>query len=223
MDKVNPLIAQWLKANAHILKWGNGEQIYRQFNNDFPHYSNSYLTYEFTLLVSMADIMRMFGESIPDSSFNNIGVSDVYIPDSVRKIGNKAFYESEIERVSMPSAAFKENTFRSSEKLKTAEIRPGKGSTAYGMFADCTALQEVFIGNSVLDPYTFVGCTHLTTVRLSANLSHIMDNVFVNCIRLTSIYYGGTANEWELVTKHTNWRKHSPIKSVICSDKEIFL
>jgi hypothetical protein len=46
----------------------------------------------------------------------------------------------------------------------------------------------------------FKGCTNLTQIVIPAGIAEISKGVFGACKQLLSVYFGGTAEEWALVS-----------------------
>ena len=49
------------------------------------------------------------------------------------------------------------------------------------------------------------GCNSLISVTISDSVTSIGDYAFYNCTSLAHIYYKGTRNQWNTITKDTNW------------------
>ena len=96
-----------------------------------------------------------------------INMEDIHIPDSVQKIGNYAFADSLMSRITIPNSV--------------TEI--GKGA-----FQNCTSLQNIDIPKSItiISPYTFSGCTNLEEVTFGKNIT-IGYEAFRNCKKLTKV------------------------------------
>ena len=79
-------------------------------------------------------------------------------------------------------------------------------------FHDCTALRSVTIPDGVthIDSRAFSGCESLTSVTLSRNVTYMATGVFYRCKSLTDIYYTGTEEEWNAITKGANWDIGTP-------------
>lgn len=68
------------------------------------------------------------------------------------------------------------------------------------------------IGGSV-----FVDCHGVTSVSLPASLTSLGYAAFADCGPLT-IRFGGSTDEWETVTKNSNWRDGTSVKEVVCKN-----
>ena len=66
-------------------------------------------------------------------------------------------------------------------------------------FRDCIGLTEITIPNGVtsIGNYAFRDCIGLTEITIPDSVASIGDYAFYNCSGLTSVYYMGTAEEWE--------------------------
>ena len=97
-------------------------------------------------------------------------VKTVYVPDSVKKIGNAAF----------KSCSYMHN-IRLSDNLQ--EI----GDSA---FSDCTELQEIYLPNTVtkIGNSVFAYCTSLQKIHLPDSLTSIGNSAFYNCTGLQEIH-----------------------------------
>lgn len=54
----------------------------------------------------------------------------------------------------------------------------------------------------------FANCFDLTEVILPASITAIDHNAFFRCTALASIYFKGTEEEWNAITKGNNWNLH---------------
>lgn len=110
---------------------------------------------------------------IGDYSYSE-GLKEVYIPDSVRSIGNEAFcgYVS-IEKIVL-----------------------GNGITEIGKnaFERCISLKEIIIPESVnsIGEYAFTSCNALSSVELPDSITELPDNVFSGCKSLKTLKFPNT-------------------------------
>lgn len=54
----------------------------------------------------------------------------------------------------------------------------------------------------------FANCFDLTEVILPASITAISSSAFFRCTALASIYFKGTEEEWNAITKGNNWNLH---------------
>ena len=114
-------------------------------------------------------------------------ITELVIPDSVESIGERAFYYcSKITSVVIPDSV------------------TSIGSSA---FYECDSLTSVVIGDSVtsIGDYAFYDCDSLTSVVIGDSVTSIGNYAFFDCYRLTSIKYRGTEEEWNAITKGSDW------------------
>ena len=128
---------------------------------------------------------------------------DTYVFDSnVKEIGDSAFQGcSSFKTVNIPD---------------TVEV---VGSSA---FQGCSNLKEVTVNAKNLRRLTFYGSSNLESVTIGANVNSWRDQIFLSCNKIPSITYLGTINDWNNISKHSNWKSgNTSINKIICSDGEI--
>lgn len=113
---------------------------------------------------------------IGDYAFSNynyeVGLLEVYIPNTITKIGKNAFLNCDfIETIS-----FQENS-----NLEIVD---------YGAFQNCTNLLNISLPNSVIEikELAFSNCVSLHSFDLPYSLVDIYSNSFYNCESLESLY-----------------------------------
>ena len=86
------------------------------------------------------------------------------------------------------------------------------------------AFTSIVIGADILDQCsdtTFGSYGNLRSLRLENNITNIT-NVFKTATVLDKIYYGGTVEQWNLITKATDWKLNIPSTCVVrCTDGDI--
>ena len=106
------------------------------------------------------------------TAFAPAGITEYNIPDSVTKIGNRAF----------------ENC----NSLTSVNIPDSVTSIGGGAFWNCTSLTSVNIGNSVttIGVFAFYHCDSLTSVNIPDSVTEIGEGAFYNCKSLISVNIG---------------------------------
>ena len=125
-----------------------------------------------------------------DGSVTSIGMAAFYgcnslasitIPDSVTSIGMMAFYDCS----------------------SLASVTIGDSVTSIGMaaFYDCSSLSSITIPDSVtsIGDEAFYSCDSLTAITIPDSVTSIGDGAFEYCTSLATVYYTGTAAEWETI------------------------
>ncbi len=130
--------------------------------------------------------------SIGDSAFRGTSLKSVRIPCSDLQIGAYAFYScSSLESVTLDGSvsSIGESAFESCAILKSVRI-------------SCSDLQ---IGD-----YAFYCCSSLESVTLDGSVVSIGEHVFYGCGALADIWYCGTQEKWDSITKGSSWVPATP-------------
>ncbi len=127
----------------------------------------SYAFKDCTLLASVT-ISEGVVELGSNAFRNCISLKTLDIPASVESLGSDLFWESGIERLTIPETVKKVDSY---------------------IFEDCANLKEVVFNAQIaeLPGQTFSGCENLTSVILSDNITTIGSSAFYGCISLTEI------------------------------------
>ena len=77
-------------------------------------------------------------------------------------------------------------------------------------FSRCSSLASITIPNSVTSivDMAFDGCTSLANITIPDSVTSIGRSAFNKCTNLANIYYIGTEEQWNAITKSTNWNKN---------------
>ena len=131
-----------------------------------------------------------------------LGCNTSVIPmdGSVTSIGDSAFYRC--------------------TGLTSITIPDSVTSIGGSAFSYCNGLTSVTIPDSVtsIGNSAFYDCTGLTSVTIPDSVTHIDDYAFNYCTSLTTINFNGTMEQWNAVSKGTNWKTNVPATQVVCTD-----
>ena len=154
--------------------------------------------------------------SLPVTSIGDIAFFDckrltnVVIGDSVTSIGDYAFAScSSLTRVVIPDSvtSIGDYAFGVCSSLTGVVIPDSVTSIGESAFASCSSLASVVIPDSVtsIGESAFSDCSSLTSVVIPDSVTSISDYAFRGCTSLTSIKYRGTEEQWDAISKGTDW------------------
>ncbi|MBR7133255.1 MAG: leucine-rich repeat protein [Clostridia bacterium] len=128
-------------------------------------------------------------------------LTSITIPDSVTSIGREAFREcSSLTTVTIPDSVISIDyaAFGFCSSLTSVTIGDGVTSIGGDAFGGCDSLITVIIGDSVtsIGIYAFQDCSSLTSVTIPDSVTSIGDYAFRGCSSLETVYYCGTAEQW---------------------------
>lgn len=89
-------------------------------------------------------------------------------------------------------------------------IPNGVTSIGNSIFSGCTNLTSITIPDSVttIGDCTFQSCSGLTSVTIGNGVTSIGDMAFAFCTSLANIYYKGTEEQWNAISKSQNWNQN---------------
>ncbi len=127
---------------------------------------------------------------------NNINITSIMIPDSVRSIGNSAFSQcTNLESITIPSSvtSIGDNAFSGCTKLVHTE----RGVTYVGNYVyDCdTSVTSVKIKEGTLGIWksAFYKCSSLTSITIPDSVTSIGDYAFFGCSSLNAVHISDIA------------------------------
>ena len=112
------------------------------------------------------------------------GLTELTLPAGIQKLGGNALRQTNITEIVIPA--------------RVSVIEDYFLST-------CTKLKTVRAESSVLGSFMFVQCTALESLTISINCKTFGSNMLTYCESLKVITYEGTKEQWNAITKPTNW------------------
>ncbi|MCD8309419.1 MAG: leucine-rich repeat domain-containing protein, partial [Clostridia bacterium] len=151
--------------------WGDNPEITELGRYSFAYYQGYFLTIPDSVTV-IKDHALWYCTSI----------ENLIIPDSVTFIGDSGIY--------------------SCTSLKNIILSGNLTAVSGRAFYNSASLTSIIIPDGVtsIGDYSFTSCTSLTAIVIPDSVVLIDYHAFYNCSSLESVYYTGTAEEWEAVT-----------------------
>lgn len=121
-------------------------------------------------------------------------IKDISIPDTVESIGEYAFSEcGQIEFVILPEyiTEISEGLFQNCEMLSHIYIPPNIEKICNNAFNTCVELKEVSIPASVsfIGEYAFYFCYSITEITIPNNVTEISNHLFDGCEKLKTVNF----------------------------------
>ena len=118
-------------------------------------------------------------------------IISVEIPDTVREIGEKAFwYCRSLEMITLNEGLeiIGENAFKNCEKLESITLPSTVREIGDNAFEDCTELKEIIIPDSVetIGNRAFGDCVSLEKIALGKGIRKMGEYCFANCEEITN-------------------------------------
>ncbi len=165
--------------------------------------------------------------AIGNSLFNGCSsLESVSLPSEVTSIGDSAFYGcSSLESVSLPSevTSIGDSAFYGCSSLKEITLPSGVISIGSSAFCNCSSLDTVIIpdGVTVLNSNVFNGCSSLTGITLPSSIKNFYGYALYNCGMLKTIRFEGTKEQWNAISKYSNWNGGTGNYTIRCTDGNI--
>jgi hypothetical protein len=163
---------------------------------------------------------------IGEGAFSNSVFKKVSLPSSVKKINKDAFAGcTSLESIVIPEGVteIEAGAFWECSNLETIYFPTTLTTFGEDVFDACDGLKQVVIPNNVkvISPFLFFNCKYLKEISLPASIEVLGKSCFAYCIRLNTVYYMGTIEQWNAIEKEDTWSDGTRGFNVICTDGEI--
>lgn len=150
------------------------------------------------------------------------GCMSTTIPESITTIGSEAFSGCDsLAFIFIPQSVktIGDRTFLKCTSLETITIPGNVLTIGVGAFEKCYHLDSVVISEGVesIGDGAFIECFSLSTITIPRSVKYVGDWVFDSCTSLVSIYYNGTQQQWDSITKGNGW----DYQVVHCTDGDV--
>ena len=156
-------------------------------------------------------------------------LKDITIPESLTSIGSEAFNDTLWYKNKEDGLVYINNILYKYKgdmpKNTSVTIKDGTTRITGYAFAGCSNLMSIIIPDSIISigDKAFYGCSSLTSITIPDSVKYIGWYAFFNCTSLTNITFNGTIEEWNNITKSSDWKNSSNIQTITCSDGVINL
>ena len=130
-------------------------------------------------------------EALKDAVYHNFYGFDMVLPEGVVSIGRRAFYDSALGRITLPSTlrTLGEEVFARSTFLEEAILPTGVTQVPAHAFEQCYTLSYVYLPDTVtfIGDSAFASCYDLENITLPPFLATIGESAFYSCDSLTIV------------------------------------
>lgn len=155
-------------------------------------------------------------------------IKSIKFSDSVKYIRDSAFFNCNgLTHVDIPNNIIHigDSAFGLCWNLKSINL--GKSVTTIGAGAFVrTSLEHVVFPEGVkhFGAQIFEACTDLISITIPKTIERIeILNSYLNPCSISTIIYGGTKQQWELLDKDNDWMKNTKLNVVHCLDGDVMI
>jgi hypothetical protein len=152
------------------------------------------------------------------------GISSLIIPEGIKEICSFAFEGCDVERIALPKSIEKlgTSTLRDCKYLKSFDLGGYSDLPDYSLDG-CDALREVTGLENVtrIGKYALSVGADLHSIRLTSSLKSIDEYACLKASSLNRIYFDGTVEQWNAISKGKGWNLRTPDTRIICNDGEV--
>ncbi len=153
--------------------------------------------------VSLVNSVKEIGESAfyGCSSLENFVFSNV-----LESIGEYAFYGcNKLDGICFPDTLQKisASAFAKCNAISKIEIPSSVIEIGGNAFYECNSIETLIIQNGItsITYRAFEECTNIRYIKIPKSLKKLGDWVFYNCVNIKNVYYDGTKEEWNAISK----------------------
>jgi hypothetical protein len=198
-----------IKGSSNVLK---SLDVISKINT---HSDDDLLPEDITGIV-LKDFNGLFDKSLLQKYPN---LKNLSIPEGVTYINRCAFKNcSSLTSITLPDSVtfIGSYAFEGCSSLTNVTISKSVTDISGSVFLDCTGLKSITIPNSVITIFdeAFYNCTSLTSITIPESVTSIGNLAFYGCSNLRTINYEGTEEQWNNITKSTDWNDGCPSSMV---------
>ena len=145
---------------------------------------------------------------IADSAFSNCkSLASITIPDSVTSIGSEAFNKcSSLASITIPDSV----TSIGGDAFDGTALLANQTGVKYAdtWVIDCDiniTSAKIKDGTRGIVDRAFSNCKSLASITIPGSVTSMGSWVFMECTNLANIYYKGTEEQWNAITKGSKW------------------
>lgn len=193
-------------SNGKVLLKGSGDTYDYDSSNRSPFYRNDDIK-----RVVISEGVTSVGD---DLFIRCLNLESASLPTTVTSIGSTAFMPADemigaagkLTNITIPQAvtSIGGGCFWGSA-LTSVTIPPNVATVGNYAFRDCSRLTTVRYEGSVIGGYMFGSCTALNSFTIANTVTRIGEHCFNYCQNLETLTYEGSLEQWQAITKGTNW------------------